>query len=990
MPFSVPQCAIVMRNLSDEEEANSSDKISTFTNVTTQSAMMGNKGHNSGEDHKRILVKQAAVDEDSNQGRSLLSHLRDAPKIPRRPFKQFLGPEHGELPKQHSDPGGRVSRDIHYSFDNSEKNFLFSSDFHPDEEQDERRKVVERYNVETFSRFQQSRQMSKSKMVYNASAPNLVFEEKDSVQIRETVISSSGFPLHSSNIGRDSTNLLTKNLSSETTHSSEDINLYRGASPRSRSRELFRYAPRLQRSDDSASHSHHSYMSGSDDSPSSREPSPFNKDLHGVPIHSIRISSPGISVESVDDNSDVEKRRMIHQPTSIVITTDDNVTTSVVEGLNEEECDEDGFHRLRREYSEQHSTKDASQVTGKFKKFLHARYLKSQSSSSTDTSSLDHSQDKPDIPGLGSFEQRSFEQQRSLDLKSPLDLREPADDPVSQQLSAASKLKLSESSTSSSSFERKSFEMVHQGSEDNDVFMESSVKPLAHQPKIQQISNSEPVDLRQNVANVKLEEKTPTEVSGSHSPRQLSPQTSKDQKPHLLQQHPSQPTYHKIPIIATQSYSNPDLNKASLEGELAQSAAHRQQYLPYMHHAHHSPSLHTPHISATHPQPSPLCSVPEGGHIFNFNLPSPLDGGFFSDPEMLSPSPMSPGFSHFAFPPRGSLINSMSELNRLAVSPRAMYPSHTLILPPSKLAHTTAKVEPSSHERRIQSESDAYLCPMCGQVFPAYDNLAKHMAKHLPTETIRQPDNNKIHFCKVCNRSFSRSDMLTRHMRLHTGLKPYECTDCGQVFSRSDHLNTHRRTHTGEKPYKCPQCPYAACRRDMITRHMRTHTKKTNKRKFLSVPESDSDVRKSSLSSTDTSDSHDLGIRSFSQSSIESIEPDGGSSIVVQTKYSQEGAHTPERMDKTGSEEVSKLGGRFHAGSRREHAFESQHLYRKQRHIIGSSYESFESESGSFNRDSFEHDAVSEMESSHSTKQELPDTTEENLSKCFGESIKTD
>lgn len=989
MLFSVPQCAIVMRSLSDDE-ACSSDKVSVAT-VNTHSAMMGNKGHNSGEDHKRILVKQVAVDEDSNQGRSVLSHLRDQPKISKRPFKQFLGLEHGELPKQHSDPGGRVSRDIHYSFDNSEKNFLFSLDCHPDEEQDERRKVVERYNVETFSHFQQSRQMSK--MVYNASAPNLVFQEKDSVQIRETVISSSGFPFHSSNQGRDSTNLLTKNLSSETTHSSEDIN-YRVASPRGRSRELFRYAPRLNKSEDSTSHSHHSYVSGSDDSPSSREPSPFNKDLHGVPIHSIRISSPGISVESVDELSDGEKRRMIHQPTSIVITTDDNVTTSVVEGLKEED-EEDGFHRLGREYSEQYPTKDSSSVTGNFKKYLHARYLKSQSSSSTDTSSLDHSQDKPDIPGLGSIEQqRSFEQQRSLDLKSPLDLREPADDPVSQQLSAASKLKLSESSTSSSSFERKSFEMVHQGSEDNDVFMESSVKPSAHQSKIQQMSNSEPVDLRQNVATIKQEEKSPNDGHRSQSPRQLSPQTSiqKDQKPHLLHQPTSQQTYHRVPIIATPSYSNPDLNKASMEADVSQSAAHRQQQ--FMQFMHHSTSLHTPHIPATHPQPPPLCSVPEGGHIFNFNLPSPLDGGFFSDPEMLSPSPMSPGFSHFAFPPRGALLNSMSELNRLAVSPRAMYPSHSLILPPSKLAHTTAKPEPQSHERRIHSESDAYLCPMCGQVFPAYDNLAKHMAKHLPTETIRQPDNNKIHFCKVCNRSFSRSDMLTRHMRLHTGLKPYECTDCGQVFSRSDHLNTHRRTHTGEKPYKCPQCPYAACRRDMITRHMRTHTKKTNKRKFLSVPESDSDVRKSSLSSTDTSDSHDLGIRSFSQSSIESVDPDGGSSIAVQTKYSvsQEGGRTPERMDKVGSDvEVSKLGGRY-LGSRREHAFESQHLYRKQRHVIGSSYESFDSESGSFQRDSFDHDTVSEMESSHSSKQgrELPDAAEENLSKCFGESIKTD
>ncbi|KAL3855173.1 hypothetical protein ACJMK2_014394 [Sinanodonta woodiana] len=277
------------------------------------------------------------------------------------------------------------------------------------------------------------------------------------------------------------------------------------------------------------------------------------------------------------------------------------------------------------------------------------------------------------------------------------------------------------------------------------------------------------------------------------------------------------------------------------------------------------------------PQTSPLCTVPEGGRIFNFNLPSPFEGAH-SDPEIFSPSPISPGL-HFTFPPRAAFLSSMSELNRLAVSPRAYYPSQPLQL--SKQAYMPmAKYEMLNRseckERRAFSDSDAYLCPVCGQVFPSYDNLAKHMAKHLPTETIRSGDNNKIHYCKVCNRSFSRSDMLTRHMRLHTGLKPYECSDCGQVFSRSDHLNTHKRTHTGEKPYRCPQCPYAACRRDMITRHMRTHLKRSAKRgKFLSVPERENnEIRKGSVSSTDTTDSQELSSRTYSASSVDSLELD--------------------------------------------------------------------------------------------------------------------
>ncbi|XP_052081104.1 zinc finger protein 571-like [Mytilus californianus] len=289
---------------------------------------------------------------------------------------------------------------------------------------------------------------------------------------------------------------------------------------------------------------------------------------------------------------------------------------------------------------------------------------------------------------------------------------------------------------------------------------------------------------------------------------------------------------------------------------------------------HHLPGFLSPQFMLS-AKSIPFCSVQEGCHFFfDFNKSSPFTG-FISDPELYTPSPgMSPGI-HFEFPPRARIYNSMSELNQMAMSPLGCFPNENISMPLSQITSKFSTLKQNRDQRRALSDSDAYKCPVCNQMFLSFDNLAKHMAKHLPTETILHGENKKLHLCKVCNRSFSRSDMLTRHMRLHTGIKPYECSDCGQVFSRSDHLNTHKRTHTGEKPYRCPQCPYAACRRDMVTRHMRTHNKRSVKtNKLLSVPYFKGDLRMSSVSSTDTTDSQDISGRIYSQSSNESVDID--------------------------------------------------------------------------------------------------------------------
>lgn len=132
-----------------------------------------------------------------------------------------------------------------------------------------------------------------------------------------------------------------------------------------------------------------------------------------------------------------------------------------------------------------------------------------------------------------------------------------------------------------------------------------------------------------------------------------------------------------------------------------------------------------------------LCLVFEGGYIFNFNLFSLFDGGFFFDSEMLFSSSMFLGFFYFVFFFRGVLLNFMLEFNRLVVFLRVMYFSYFFIFFFLKLVYIIVKFEFQFYERRIYSESDVYLCLMCGQVFFVYDNLVKYMVKYLLIEIIR-------------------------------------------------------------------------------------------------------------------------------------------------------------------------------------------------------------------------------------------------------------
>ena len=706
------------------------------------------------------------------------------------------------------------------------------------------------------------------------------------------------------------------------------------------------------------------FSSGSEDSPgtsSSREPSPFRREpIRAASPYSkeqYKLSTPTpviktqVKKEVSDLSYELNKQSSSGSDTGSVTTFPEYCTNIVI-------TSETGVSRpCKSEDSDsldfpEGSTHRRHLHPGNFKKHLHARYLSSlrnrHSSSSTDTSQEHLSQEINDSLNRSSdvFDSTETDKEKSS-LKPVFVMREGSSET----------------------------------SDDNEVQMGSVIKSgpgIPGQSRSLDHHEHQPLDLSHGYPA----ESQSRLQTGSQTPERHSP-SGQSLSPHGIAARAH---------LGHHTYSDSDLLSPSVVRASSPSVFHR------------SPHLQPQFVQS--PQ-SPLCSVPEGDRIFHF--PSPFEGAHVhSDPEFGTPSPMSPGL-HFTFPPRASILNTSSEINRLAVSPRAYYSNQPLLTNISSIAHGPQTSVPfraegvTSDQRRTFSDSDAYLCPVCGQVFPSYDNLAKHMAKHLPTETIRTGDNSKIHYCKVCNRSFSRSDMLTRHMRLHTGLKPYECSDCGQVFSRSDHLNTHKRTHTGEKPYRCPQCPYAACRRDMITRHMRTHTKRSAKRgKYLSVPERESsEVRKSSVSSTDTTSSQEMSSRTFSASSGDSLDLDvSSSSSKLRTKSlasmdSSEMEFLPAKVPlwSAASTESGVFEDQSHGQVKDqrliqsrsfESRFEGKYLssqgFRQMRNLSSTSFESFESHDDILSRTDSMVDESSERETTDNSAA-LP-IEPESMEKC--------
>lgn len=114
------------------------------------------------------------------------------------------------------------------------------------------------------------------------------------------------------------------------------------------------------------------------------------------------------------------------------------------------------------------------------------------------------------------------------------------------------------------------------------------------------------------------------------------------------------------------------------------------------------------------------------------------------------------------------------------------------------------------------------MCTECGKMFPAENDLKRHMLAHDPQIQ-----------CEHCAKKFPIMANLKKHiLAMHTDEKdlPYKCEFCGKGFSLKFKHQQHVNTHTKAFPYQCRFC----LKRFNASSNRRDHEVKTHgdSRKF--------------------------------------------------------------------------------------------------------------------------------------------------------------
>ncbi|XP_077480539.1 zinc finger Y-chromosomal protein 1-like [Stigmatopora argus] len=156
-------------------------------------------------------------------------------------------------------------------------------------------------------------------------------------------------------------------------------------------------------------------------------------------------------------------------------------------------------------------------------------------------------------------------------------------------------------------------------------------------------------------------------------------------------------------------------------------------------------------------------------------------------------------------------------------SPPARRPQRTR-RPPKWRQVEVGLEEGAASEAEAETETEAAVCHVCGQVMKSKASLSRHFFIHT---------GQKPFACHLCGLRFNRRDNLRHHLtRLHPGgvacreRRPpgptWLCHVCGKTFRCRSALRTHEVIHLGVKPHRCDLCPKAYMRTNDLEHHRAT------------------------------------------------------------------------------------------------------------------------------------------------------------------------